>query len=276
MNAFENWFFTFFSGDRHAAYQLINLCSLLFIVFPISRTVCRVVNSRKYAIRMRMMLTIWCGQFLDLEHIWHLASHGERTILRLGLIILGRNLTSLIMITISQGNSEQFAEHLFFFYLARGEATGSEAISKRGESWTQPLQVPNWKSAPEKKQYNNTIWISSTLRFPGYPCNNLGKIWRNKVYSSEKPRLDGDTIGGQSNQYLSWKSRWGLRTRVVLNTIMEFWSLGGFLFMITGLWKLYLFSHPYLLKWVAPCIYILFSSSYFLSDPSPIIIYPCQ
>ena len=166
--------------------------------------------------------------------------------------------------------------NIWVFYLARGEATGSEAISKGGESWTQPLQVPNWKSAPEEKQYNNTIWISSTLRFPGYPCNNLGKIWTNKVYSSEKPRLDGDTIGGQSNQYLSWKSRWGLRTRVVLNTIMEFWSPGGFLFMITGLWKLYLFSHPYLLKWVAPCIYILFSSSYFLSDPSPIIIYPCQ
>ena len=44
--------------------------------------------------------------------------------------------------------------------------------------------------------------------------------------------------------------------------------------MITGLWKLYLFSHPYLLKWVVSCIYILFSSSYFFLDLSPIIIYP--
>ena len=132
MNAFENWFFTFFSGDRHAAYQLINLCSLLFIVFPISRTVCRVVNSCKYAIRMRMMLTIWCGQFLDLGHNWHLASHGERTILRLGLIILGRNLTSLVMITISQGNSEQFAEHLFFFIWQEGRRLGQKQLAKEG------------------------------------------------------------------------------------------------------------------------------------------------
>ena len=142
------------------------------------------------------------------------------------------------------------------FYLARGEATGWEAISKGGESWTQPLQVPNWKSVLEKKQYNNTIRIFLTMRFPGYPCNNLGKFWTNRVYSSEKPRLDGgltrlednpisicpenqDWACGQGLYWIQWLHLIAWRVFVhdywIVETILIFTSIfvemGGILYL---------------------------------------------
>ena len=137
----------------------------------------------------------WCWLF-DAVSSWILAITDTWRPMERGQY---RDLVSSSLVVISQVSSWSQSHkaildnflNILGFYLARGEATGWEAISKGGESWTQPLQVPNWKSVLEKKQYNNTIRIFLTMRFPGYPCNNLGKFWTNRVYSSEKPRLDG-------------------------------------------------------------------------------------
>ena len=137
----------------------------------------------------------WCWPF-DAVSSWILAITDTWRPMERGQY---RDLVSSSLVVISQVSSWSQSHkaildnflNILGFYLARGEATGWEAISKGGESWTQPLQVPNWKSVLEKKQYNNTIRIFLTMPFPGYPCNNLGKFWTNRVYSSEKPRLDG-------------------------------------------------------------------------------------
>ena len=207
----------------------------------------------------------WCWPF-DAVSSWILAITDTWRPMERGQY---RDLVSSSLVVISQVSSWSQSHkaildnflNILGFYLARGEATGWEAISKGGESWTQPLQVPNWKSVLEKKQYNNTIRIFLTMRFPGYPCNNLGKFWTNRVYSSEKPRLDGGLTRLEDNPISIWSENQDWACGQGLYWIQ--WLPGGFLFMITGLWKLYLFSHPYLLKWVVSCIYILFSSSYF-------------